>query len=116
MGEVEKFCDEMKQDYKRMKHLLLTIIAVFGVATVLVIGNNMVLHSTVKQQGGQIDVIRKNYITYDNFYLFNRTYELQLEQTQSVLNGNNERVRELQTQYNELRSLIVTQRAIRGGQ
>ena len=52
--------------------------------------------------------------TYENFFLFNRTYELQLEQTQAVLNGDSERVAALQIKYNELRSMIAAQRTIRG--
>ena len=116
MEEVEKFCEQLKRDYRNVRRFYVIGISVFGLFFIGAFGNNMVLHNTVKQQGGQIDVIRKNYITYENFFLFNRTYELQLEQTQAVLNGDSERVKTLQEQYNELRSLIVRQRAIRGGE
>ena len=113
MEEVEKFCEQLKKDYHNVRRFYVIGISVFGLFFIGAFGNNMVLHNTVQQQGEHIDVIRKNYITYENFFLFNRTYELQLEQTQAVLNDDTERVKALQEQYNELRSMIVMQRAIR---
>ena len=116
MSEAEQLCKEMKKDYSRMKHLLLTIIGVFGVFAVVAFGNNMVLQNTVKQHGRYIETLRKNSITYEDFILFNRTYELQLEYWQTMANGSSEELVRKQREFNELRSMITTRRAIRSGQ
>ena len=113
--------DELKEEHekcrgleKRIRNILYGVIITFGGFLVLAIGNNMVLQKTVKDQGSHIDVIRKNYVTYDNFFLFNRTYEMQLLHSQAMLNGNEKELKTIQDRYNELRSLIIRQPTTRG--
>ena len=113
--------EELKEEHekcrrleKRIRHLLYGIIIAFGGLAIASFGNGMVLQQTVKDQGRHIEVIRKNYVSYDNFFLFNRTYEMQLEHTQALLNGNEEELKIIQNRYNELRTLIVRQRTVRG--
>ena len=116
MNEVEEFCKEMKKDYSRMRQVLLTIIGVFGLFTVVAFGNNMVLQHTVKQHDLYIQALRKNTVTYEDFILFNRTYELQLEYWQAIVNGDEPELARKQREFNELRSMITIRRAVRSGQ
>ena len=62
-------------------------------------------------------MLRKNAVTYETFVLFNRTYELQLEETQALLSGDMDRLMVIQSKYRELRSMIVQQKPsiTRGG-
>jgi hypothetical protein len=75
------------------------------------------MQETVEKQGEHIDILRKNAITYETFILFNRTYELQLEETQALLSGDVDRVLVIQAKYRELRSMIVEKKPLisRGG-
>jgi len=62
----------------------------------------------------QTGVLMRNAVTYDNFFLFNRTYELQMEEIHAFLNGDNEELKNIQEKYRELRSMIVRQPTFRG--
>jgi len=116
MEDIIKFCDQLKEDYRRVKRFYQIAVAVFGVLVVVSFGNNMVLQHMVKDQGKHIEIIRKNYVSYEHFMMFNRTYELQLEETQAILNGDEDKLQEIHNKYRELRSMIITQRIIRSAQ
>lgn len=118
----QDLCKQLKQDrdnlmetHRKNTRLYVIAVSALGLFSLVSFGNNMVLHSTVTQQGMQIEVIRRNYVDYDNFIMFNRTYELQLEHTQALLNGDQAQLKEVQNRYNELRSLIVRQPITRSG-
>lgn len=98
---------ELEAKIRKVLYGLLTTLLVFFVITY---GNQRVLQDNVEQQGRHIDVLRKNAITYETFVLWNRTYELQLEETQAALQGDMERVMQIQGKYRELRGMIVQQR------
>jgi hypothetical protein len=95
----------------------------YGILTAMIVfyivsyGNQRVLQDNVQKQGEHIEVLRKNVITYETFVLFNRTYELQLEETQALLSGDMDRLMIIQSKYRELRSMIVQKKPsiTRGG-
>ena len=88
------------------------VIALLAISLIALV-NVGILWQTTRQHGEYINIIRQNYVSYDNFFLFNRTYEMQLEHTQMLLNGDEEDLREIQEKYNELRSLIIRQPTVR---
>ena len=122
--KTERLIESLKTDIER-KTLLESRIrkGLYGLLTTLMVffiinyGNQRVMQETVEKQGEHIDILRKNAITYETFILFNRTYELQLEETQALLSGDVDKVLVIQAKYRELRSMIVEKKPLitRGG-
>lgn len=122
--KAERLIENLKLDIERNTLLESRIRkGLYGLLTTLMVffiinyGNQRVMQETVEKQGEHIEVLRKNAITYETFILFNRTYELQLEETQALLSGDVDRVLVIQAKYRELRSMIVEKKPMisRGG-
>lgn len=122
--KAERLIENLKLDIERNTLLESRIRkGLYGLLTTLMVffiinyGNQRVMQETVEKQGEHIEVLRKNAITYETFILFNRTYELQLEETQALLSGDVDGVLVIQAKYRELRSMIVEKKPMisRGG-
>jgi len=109
----EKFKENIKVE-ARIRKFLYAIVITIGSLSIVAFANTAVIQAKMKIQGEQIDVIKQNYISYDRFFLFNRTYELQLEETQALITDDQEVLEEIQAKYRELRSMIVTKKIVRG--
>jgi len=99
----------------RIRKLLVAIILAFALFTVISYGNVMVMETKLTKSVEDIKDLKNNSITYENFMLFNRTYELQLEETQATFKGDMPELERIQNKYRELRSMIVQQRMTREG-
>ena len=114
LGEIKKEHADCRKAEEKLRKTWRTVVLALLVISLIALVNVGILWQTTKQHGEYIKVIRQNYVSFEAFFLFNRTYELQLEHTQTLLNGNEAELREIQNKYNELRSLIVRPPTIRG--
>lgn len=110
LSKIEQAHETNRRVEARIRNILYVIIASFGVSFIGLFGSTMVLKKTVEAQGEQLDKIQTTYVSYEGFFLFNRTYELQLEETQASLHKDMDRLKSIQKKYRELRSMITTKR------
>ena len=114
LREIKKEHADCRKAEEKLRKTWQSVVVALLVISLIALVNVGILWQTTKQHGEYIKVIRQNYVSFEAFFLFNRTYELQLEHTQTLLNGNEEELKEIQNKYNELRSLIVRPPTIRG--
>jgi hypothetical protein len=103
---IEKKYDDTKRFYQRV--LLACIVVI-----ILAVGDSARSRYRTDIVESKIDVLEKESITYEQFILFNRSWELQFAHYRAITNGNDTEVVEHEKKYNELRSLIATMR-VRG--
>lgn len=113
--EIQREHEDCRSAEEKLRKTWRGVVMALLVISLIALVNVGILWQTTKQHGEYINVIRQNYVNYENFFLFNRTYELQLEHTQTLLNGDQSELKEIQDKYNELRSLIIRQPVTRGG-
>lgn len=107
--------EKNKRLEKRIRNWLLGIIMTFGVASIAMFGKVMVMDNVITTMYERQIKIKQSYVSQESFMLFNRTYELQLQETQAAINGDVKRVEEIQEKYRELRNMLVEQPQYRGG-
>jgi hypothetical protein len=97
-----------------IRKLLYGTVFTFALFSVVTYGNIRVMQESVEELKVQVSSLKGNAVTYEHFMMFNRTYELQLEETQAALNGDTQRLLQTQAKYRELRAMIIQQKSIVG--
>lgn len=106
--------EKNKKVEKRIRNWLIAIVMTFGVGSISLFGKVMVMSNNIGQITHQQNEIKSSYVSQESFVLFNRTYELQLKETQATINGNEKKLEKIQEKYNELRNMIVETPQYRG--
>ena len=115
LEQIRKEHEKNKKIEKRIRNWLIGIMLTFGLAAVSMFGKVMVIDSEITTMQIELEKIKYSYVSQESFIIFNRTYELQLQEIQATLNGNNERLKEIQSKYRELRSMLVEYPQYKGG-
>ena len=116
LEQIKKEHEKNKKVEKRIRNWLIALMMTFGIAAISMFGKVIVMDNEITTIGIELEKIKYSYVSHETFIIFNRTYELQLQEIQAMLNGNNERFEEIQRKYRELRSMIVEHHPYRGSQ
>ena len=65
------------------------------------------MSSRIEQLSASIENLRDTRISYHNFYLLTRTFELQQEEIMAIIDKDNAALLDVQARYRELRQMIV---------
>lgn len=103
-----------KKIEKRIRNTLYGVIIALFIFSISTYGNVRVMSESVDELKTQTRIMRQNNVTYEQFILFNKTYELQIEALQAYLTGDAEQIKEINKKYSELRSAITSTKVSRG--
>ena len=111
---MEVLLEEIRQEHRknkkvesRIRNWFVAIILSLGVGAISLFGQVMVIGSVQERHDQSIKKIERTYVNYESLMLFNKTYELQLQETQAALKGQKERVKKIQKKYRDLRTMIL---------
>ena len=65
------------------------------------------MSSRIEQLSASIESLRDTRISYHNFYLLTRTFELQQEEIMAIIDKDNAALLDVQARYRELRQMII---------